>query len=268
MPNNANAADSWTLRVILRRLYFIMINVKDILNNLLDAGRTLIFCDDSDIQGQPNPNFVPDLRVLCAIKIDSTNYNNLDISKQIAHFGMTEFHATEVVNPNSNSEWRKLTYEERVKIFEHMKFLLTQYAIRVYYCYVSKNQYDELRKKAEEIVSVHAKHKAGLKRVFLRSLFERLRASSKPVVLVMDQEKKIGDPKIELWKGGEFLEGGGPIVADSSSVQGLQLADFAAYSITRYVRSREKIENDNANQFEIIAAETLADLEQRVESLL
>lgn len=191
----------------------------------------------------------------------------MDISKQIARLGMTEFHATEVVNPNSNSEWRTPAYEDRVKIFEHMKLLLTEYAVKVYYCYVSKKEYDKLRKKAEEIGRVHAKHKAGLKRVFLRSLFERLRASSKPVVLVMDQGKKISEPKSELWEGGDFLEGGGPIVADSSSVQGLQLADFAAYSITRYVRSREKIESDNATQFETIAAETLADLGRRVESL-
>jgi len=245
-----------------------VIKAKNILNSLGNAGRTLIFCDDSDIQGQPNPNFLPDLRVLCAINIDSTSYNDLDISKQIARFGMTESHATEVVNPNNSSEWRKVAYEDRVKIFQHIKLLLTSYALKVYYCYVSKGQYDELRKKAQEICSVRAKHKAGLKRVFLRSLFERFRSSSKPVVLVMDQGKKIDEPKIELWKGGEFLEGGGPIVADSSSVQGLQLADFAAYSISRYVRSREKVRAGNATQFETIAAETLAELGQRVESLL
>jgi len=253
---------------LIATLYFMMINIKDILSNLGNADSILIFCDDSDIQGQPNPNFVPDLRVLCAIKIDSANYNNLDISKQIARFGVPEFHATEVVNPNSNSTWRSVKYEDRIKIFEHMKLLLTRYAVKVYYCYVSKNQYDDLRKKAEEIGSVRAQHKAGLKRVFLRSLFERLRTLSKPVVLVMDQGKNINEPKIESWEGGEFLEGGGPIVADSSLVQGLQLADFAAYSITRYVRSREKIESGNANQFETIAAETLANLGQRVESLL
>jgi len=246
----------------------MMINMKDILNNLDHADRTLIFCDDSDIQGQPNPNFVPDLRVLCAIKVDSANYNKLDISKQISRFDVTEFHATEVVNPNSNSAWRRVKYENRVKIFERMKLLLTQYAVKVYYCYVSKNQYDDLRKKAEEIGSVHAQHKAGLKRVFLRSLFERLRTLSKPVVLVMDQGKKINEPKIESWEGGEFLVGGGPIVADSSFVQGLQFADFAVYSITRYVRSRENIKSGNATQFETIAAETLADLGQRVEFLL
>lgn len=245
-----------------------MIDIKDILKDLGKAGRTLIFCDDSDIQGQPNPNFVSDLRVLCAIKVDSANYDKLDISKQIGSLGVKEFHATEVVNPNSDSAWKRVAYEDRVAIFNHMKLLMIMYAINAYYCYVSKNQYDDLRKKAEEIRSVNAKHKAGLKIVFLKTLFERLRILSKPVVFVMDQEKKINEPKIEFWKEGEFLEGGGPIVADSSLVHGLQLADFAVYSISRYVRSREKIKNGNANQFEIIAAETLAELGPRVEFLL
>jgi hypothetical protein len=246
----------------------MMIDIKDIINNLGEAGRTLIFCDDSDIQGQPDPNFVSDLRVLCAIKIDSANYDKLDISKKLDRLSVKEFHATEVVNPNSNSAWKKVEYEDRLAIFNHMKFLLTRYVMNAYYCYISKSQYNVLRKKAEEIGSVSAQYKTGLKRVFLRTLFERLRILSKPVVLVMDQEKKINKPQIESWEEGEFLEGGGPIVADSSLVHGLQLADFAVYSISRYVRSREKIKNDTANQFDIIAAETLAELGQRVEFLL
>jgi hypothetical protein len=146
-----------------------MTNAKNILHNLTKPGRTLVFCDESDVHGQPNPAFVEDIRVLCAVEIDSTHYRKIDIREQIVGLKKNEFHTTEVVNPNSKSEWYGVGLEERVEILNHVRDLLTKYVTKVYYCYVSKSQYNDLRKEAEKTGKVNANHKGGVKKSFLKN---------------------------------------------------------------------------------------------------
>ncbi len=59
----------------------------------------------------------------------------------------------------------------------------------------------------------------------------------------------------------DFLVGGSPIEANSSLICGLQLADLAAYLVSRFVGiSKLRIEGDNANCFDEIITKTLATL--------
>ncbi|RWO01022.1 DUF3800 domain-containing protein [Mesorhizobium sp.] len=62
--------------------------------------------------------------------------------------------------------------------------------------------------------------------------------------------------------------GGGPITADSALVPGLQLADMAAFSISRYMQKRQAIVEDQGSSFDNIALETIAGFEGRIEYLL
>jgi len=245
-----------------------MTEAKDIIENLADLSGSLVFCDDSDIHGQPNPDLVADIRVLCAIQMESSNYGRLDLLQWLKQHQKQELHTTEVVNPNKKSEWYGVDYQIRIGVLEHAKQLLVNNVERIYYCHVSKGQYVELRKRAEKNGSVNANIKTGLKRLFLRTLLRRLESLPHSVTLVMDQDKVIQEPKFDSQYERNFLEGGAPIIADSSLIEGLQLADLAAWAITRYARSRRNLIVGKNNQFDMIAAEFLSELPGKVEHLL
>lgn len=245
-----------------------MIKAKDIIKNLVNLSSSLVFCDDSDIQGQPNVDFVSDIRVLYAIQIESSNYGKLDLLQLLIQHQKKELHTADIVNPSKKSEWYGVDPLIRIGILNHAKQLLLSNVERIYYCYISMGQYNKLRKEAEKHSSVNAKIKTGLKKVFLRSLLKRLESLQKSVTLVLDQDKATGEPIFESQYKQSFLEGGAPITADSSFVQGLQLADFAAWTITRYVRKRKKLGEGKDNQFDMIASEFLAKLPEKIEYLL
>lgn len=245
----------------------------EVLATLAEKERFLTFCDDSDIDGNPIQGFEKDFRVLCAIKIRSENYAQLAtafkerLTKRYAP--ACEFHATEIVNPNRKSLWYKVPICVRLDAFDFLRELLEENTESLYYCYCSKEQYKTLKKEAEKKGEVNVNFKAGLKKVFLRSLFGRLAETSIPSIVVMDDDdnKKL-PPRVESWPEGKFLVGGGPIVARSHDIEGLQLADFAVYAITRYLRTRENLLSGDATKFDQLAAQAIGDLGERVECLL
>ena len=245
----------------------------EVLATLAEKGRFLTFCDDSDIDGNPIQRFVADFRVLCAIKIRSENYAQLATAfkERLTKLDapVCEFHATEIVNPNTKSLWKKISPTARLDAFNFLRELLEENTESLYYCYCSKEQYKTLRKEAEKQGKVSVNFKAGLKRVFLRSLFGRLAETSIPSIVVMDDDdnKKL-PPRVESWPEGKFLVGGGPIVAGSHDIEGLQLADFAVYAITRYLRARENLLSGDATKFDSVVAQAIGDLGERVECLL
>ncbi len=201
-----------------------------ILARLHEPGRTLLFCDDTDIPRASIENFARDVRVLCAIVMPSDIYSTLvtQMEKRLTELGQTEFHATEIVNPKSTSSWSKVSVADRLGALRLLRDLLSNANIRVLYVHVSKSQFEELRKAAERLgEDVEVGHRAGLKRVFLRSILERLDELGDNPILVLDQSKSLDQAQIEHIAGGEHLFGGGPIVATSEAVAGLQLADMA-----------------------------------------
>ena len=86
-------------------------------------------------------------------------------------------------------------------------------------------------------------------------------------MLILDQDKFSVTPKVESREGGEFLCGGGPIIGDSASIPGLQLADMAAFSMGRYMRKRAEIAQGSDKGFDITVARTIAGLNGRCEYL-
>lgn len=244
-------------------------HVSQLLEGLAEPGRVVVFCDDTDIDKSPNDWLVPGLRILCAVAMTSEHYAKLSAAMQnrLQALGQSEFHATEIVNPPKSCSWRQVSVENRIAALAFLRDLLAEPPTKFYYIFVSKGQYQQLRQEAQALGHVNLGHKAGLKRVFLLSLFERLQASGIGTVLVMDQEKS-GGPTVENWKGGAFLLGGGPITADSASVPGLQLADMVAFCISRYVLKRQAIIEEQGSPFDNIALETVAGFEGRIEFLM
>ena len=206
------------------------------LDQLLVPGRKLVFCDDTDIAGQPALNIVPDLRLILAIEMCSELYPQAAkrIAGRLAELKTSRFHSTEIINPNSASEWRKVAEPDRVAALSFLAHVLESCHARTSHVRVSKGQWDRLKFEAQRIGKVDVGLKGGLKRVLVNSLLRRLSRSPDPAVVVLDREKAGDAPLVETWPGSDFLVCGGPIVSPSSLVAGLQLADLVAWSVARF----------------------------------
>ena len=70
-------------------------DAKALLDALTVPARTLVFCDDTDIAGQPVPWLQPDLRILVAVEMSSETYGAAaaKLEARLAGLGMPEFHA-------------------------------------------------------------------------------------------------------------------------------------------------------------------------------
>jgi len=245
-----------------------MNEAKNIVSNLASLNGALVFCDDSDVHGKPNPNFVADIRVLCAIKMESSSYGRLDLAQLLNKYKKQELHTSEVVNPTKTSEWYGVDYNIRLDVLMHAKQLVLDNVDKIYYRHVSKEQYKELRREAENRGAVNVNRNAGLKRVFLRTLIGELEHLQQPTALLVDQSNHIDEPRFDFSYQSNILEGRYPIIATSLHVQGIQLADFVAWTITRYVRKRHEWNSGITNEFDKIAAELLADSTGKIEHLL
>jgi hypothetical protein len=239
----------------------------NVLDSLTQPGRLLAFCDDTDISDSPLSRPAPHLRILCAVVMTSERYAvaSPKLKNKLKSLGQAEFHATEIVNPKASSQWKQVPIEERLKALQFLGARLVRSTTKLYYAHVSRGQYEQLREAAEKFGSVNMGYKAGLKRVFLSCLFDRLGPDGAKAIVILDQDKALVTPVVGSCDGGEFLCGGGPIAADSTSILGLQLADMAAFSIGRYLRKRALGSN---KAFDITAIRTIAGLAGRCENLL
>jgi uncharacterized protein DUF3800 len=235
---------------------------KVLLEGLSQPGRTLIFCDDTDIAGQPVPWLQRDLRILVAVEIESESYVSAaaEMMAHLAVLGMPEFHAADMANPNKKSPWKAIDPGIRVEALHVLAGILTAAGARFYQARVPKAQFASLKALAQEDGKVGVGFKHGLKRVFLRCLFEHLAASDRPALVVIDQDKPLAEPVIEHWPEAWFLVGGGPVAASSKDVPGLQLADMAAWSINRILCRRPCFDDGSATAVDRAALEVVGNL--------
>jgi hypothetical protein len=243
-----------------------------IVQQLTDPGLTLAFCDDSGIDGSPHQDLAPDLRILCAVVMSSENYalikGQLEGKLKMLGENLIKFHATEIVNPKKTSPWSRLSETARINAWKFLQKILGETTSKLYYAFVVEGEFSKLRKEAEKQGPVNVAWKQGLKRVFLRCLFDRLSATKEKTVVLMHRDKFQASPIIEKCPEGRFLVGGGPISAESALIPGLQLADMAAFSLTRYLRKRPLIAKGSTNPFDTLAAETVAGFTGRIQCLL
>jgi len=239
-----------------------------ILADLATTGRTLAFCDETDITHNATGTIRARIHLLGALVMPSEQYGGMrdTLDEWRATHGLPEVHANEVVTPGTKSAWRTIDRAIRERTFALACDLAARVGHSIAYVHIPKSQYDDMRD-GPCGKGLPGSHKAGVKRVFARSILDRL-AGSGPAVLVMDRDKPGKAPTLTSMAGGNFLIGGGAVRADSASVAGLQVADTALYAIGRYLRRRDGIVAGQADAFDEIAMTMLAAMTGRIASLL
>lgn len=227
-------------------------------DQLAIAGQTLVFCDDTDIAEQPVATLQPDLRILVAVQMPSENYAALDatLTAALDQYGVQEFHATDIASGNHG--WKGRSEEERASALTFVADQLATYGGRIGAVWLPKGQYPQIRKDAEKLGKVGVGFKHGLRRVLVRSVVERLATGTRPAMLWLDQDNPLAEPKVEHWPEATFLVGGGPVVAPSHLVRGLQLADLAAWSVQRYQIRRASFDDGAVTEIDKVAMSVVA----------
>lgn len=236
-------------------------------DHLAIEGRTLVFCDDTDIAGQPVDTLQPDLRILVAVQVPSENYAALDTAMTAAldQFGVHEFHATDMATGNRG--WKGRGEKERAAALAFVAEQLSTFAGRIGAVWLPEGQYPQIRKEAEKFGKVGVGFKQGLRRVLIRSVVERLAADGRPAMLWLDQHSPLAGPKVEHWPEATFLVGGGPVLAPSHLVRGLQLADLAIWSVQRFQTRRARFDDGTATMIDKVARDVVASFPNGLEDL-
>lgn len=236
---------------------------KQLLEGLVQPGRTLVFCDDTDIAPQPVPWLQPDLRILVAVEMSSEAYAAAaaELTARLASLGMPEFHAAEIANPKGKSPWKALSPDERASALHFLAGVLNGSGARVHQAHVPKAQFATLKAQAQLGGKVAVGFKMGLKRVFLRCLFDHLAPAGGETMVILDQDKPLAEPVVEHWPEAAFLVGGGSIAARSIDVPGLQLADMAAWSINRMLCRRPCFDDGTATDIDRAALQLVGNLD-------
>lgn len=141
--------------------------------------------------------------------------------------------------------------------------------VRVDALWLPKGAFANYKKEAEKLGKVGVGFKHGLRRVFLRSLMERLATENNPVALVLDQDQAQDGAIVENgWPEGTFLLNGGPITAPSHLVPRLQMADAMAWAINRYLTKRSLFDSESQSRFDETALELVAAIPGKLTNVL
>lgn len=238
-----------------------------ILATLDTPGRTLAFCDETNLTEAATSEQVANLRLHAAFVVDSAAY--APVAGMLAEFlaanDLPEFHAAEIVNANASSPWKTVPMALRIEAYQRISDALLLPRSRIAYLYISKAEYDGMVVKSGGVIP--ADYKQGLKRVFLSSIADYLPQAT-PSAVVADRDKNTPGPTLCAFQGGSHLIGGGAILVESHRVIGLQLADMAAYVVRRYLLRKRRIKQGNADAFDEIATATVASFLDRFDHLL
>lgn len=237
------------------------------LAELSHPGRTLAFCDETDLTTTPTATMVGDIHAWVALILPSTSYPELEsaLLSYRAQHGLPEFHGTEMVNPKSGTPWKAVSFAGRIDAYRFACGLVAAHASELRYSYISKGQYEDLLAQHPGSGAPEC-HKDAVKSVFQTSIVPHL-AGDAPALLVFDKDKNNLGATLEPLAGCDHLIGGGIIRAPSHEVPGLQVADIAAYAIGRYLKRRDAIIAEQEKPFDTINMEMLADLTGRVHRL-
>ena len=272
-----------------------MNDIYSIISGLCQSGLNVAFCDESETSGSPRVGLAPNLRILCALVMSSDAYaeSKRRLDSRLSSLGsdVTEFHSTEIVNPGKTSPWFNISPDERVGVFEFLAQLVVKFTEKVFYCFISRDQYSVIRKKAPTRINMN--YGPALRRVFLKALITQMAKGDKtpaiimhqdrPVeglswcimiagvlspAIIMHQDRPVEGLRIEPWSGTESFYERGAISAPAHLIPGLQLADHAAYTIIRYRLKKDKLIAGKGNPFDEQVAYSLAELSGRVAYLM
>jgi hypothetical protein len=238
-----------------------------ILAGIADPGRTLALCDETDLTIAATSTMVAEIHAWVAMIMPSEAYSSLRdalVGYQAEH-GVPEFHGNEIVNAGKKSAWSDTAYDRRIDAYRFACALVTTHATELRYVHISAGQYAEWMTAYPG--QLPSSHKDAVKASFAEHIVDYL-AGHAPAMLVFDKHKNNPGPTIESVTGADYLAGGGILRASSQDVPGLQVADIAAYAVGRYLKRRDNIIADTANEFDHVSMEMVAALPGRVRSLL
>jgi hypothetical protein len=242
-----------------------------IVKGLCAPGRIIAFCDETDLTLTPTSTLVGELHLYGGVILRSETYSLLsqNLTGYLADIGQVEFHANEIVNPNSKSRWKALDYGARVEALRHVCSVIADSNAIFVYARICKAQYTELLE-ATGGAAEGINYKAAVKQVFLRSVAEYL-VGTTPAVVVIDRDKNTPGPSPVKFQGSASLIGGAAISVNSEEVIGLQIADIVAYVIGRFLRRRDRIapaDPEHYEAFDRVVMEFLGHMHGRLHEVL
>ena len=237
-----------------------------LLASIAAAGRTLVFCDESDLTIETTSTMCAEIHAWVGLEMPSHAYSALAnaVSCYQADHGVPEFHGNEIVNAGSKSAWKLQSFERRLDAFRFACDLVIEHAASLLTVHIAAEQYQVW---VDEGQVRPGSHRRGVKEVFAKSIIEHL-ADRAPALLIFDKDKNNPGPTLLPVPNAHHLAGGGILIADSNAVAGLQIADVAACAIGRYLKRRDRLLDDTANAFDRVAEKMLEDLPRPVHSLL
>lgn len=243
------------------------LDLDDLIANLEMPGRTLAFCDETNLTEQATADLVANLRLHVGVVMAAEIYAPAaaDLAAFLETHGLPEFHAAEVVNGKKNTPWQAVSYETRLDAFERMTDTLSVAGSRIPYLYLSERQHDEMVTQSGGLIV--SDYKQSLKTVFLTSMAEYLDAEPTPILLI-DRDKNTPGPVLHQMSHPRALLGGGAISVESHKVIGLQIADMAAYVVRRYLFKKTALHAGNGSPFDEIATKAVASFHERFDFLL
>lgn len=241
-----------------------------IISGIEQPGLSLAFCDESENHDRPEEGSASNLMIYVAVIISSANY--YECKNKIISFlssmdsNLKEFHATEIVNPKKGTKWHSIELKKRIEAFEFMSETVIQYSQKIYYCFLSKEQYQDIRFKSEKKIDMN--YKQAIKLFFIKQLIDRMKSSEREnQAIIIDSDKQEEGHIIRSGDVTDHLYEKGIIFSHSHIFPGLQLADHAAFIISRYRLKRSELLAGRGKVFEQNAALTLSRLYGKVECL-
>jgi hypothetical protein len=91
-----------------------------LLDDLTSPGRTLAFCDETNLTEGATPTLVANLRLHAAFVLDSSAYATVSgpLADFLAAGGLPEFHAAEIVNGKAGSPWKTVPMRVRLDAYQ------------------------------------------------------------------------------------------------------------------------------------------------------
>ena len=238
---------------------------------MVRPGRTLVFLDETEFQGNEVPDLAPDLRVVVGLKMASDHYSEVQskMAERLQWLATNEFHATEILNPKKGSSWRHVELSERIEAFNLLSTLIAQTDASMRYAWISKGDYLQIRERmrSEGHVAGRLNRNTALKRFALRSLLKELQEEGRPAAVFVDQDRPRKSIELDRSEKALWLLGGGVLTSPSHLLHGLQLADALAFGIGRRFRKRHNLDSSNASELDEAAIGPLAALDGRSSSL-
>jgi hypothetical protein len=247
---------------------------EQILSELSNPGRKLVFVDETGTYGTTLRDIGSNFEVMCGIIVPSERYLNVKttLQKSLARigFGVKEFHATEIVNPTSKSAWKSISSEKRLIAFTEIVDALVEFAEQVFHLPLKEKQYcNQLQPKILERGGDSLNREATLRKAFFGGLIRQLRRSNMEAAIIIDSKKALRDAiKIRELRDPTGFYLGSVIEVDSSEEEGLQLADLAAYLINRIYRVRERLTAGKFNDFDEIVENGYSQIRPILKSVL